>query len=69
MIKKSDCVKFAHSTAGRLGTPTGVTAVEQSQANGRAEKRVRALRELLQIMAEDARRRGANIILIILDHC
>ena len=37
--------------------PTGVTAVEQSQANGRAEQRVRALRERLQIMVEDTRRR------------
>ena len=42
---------------------TGVTAVEQSRANGRAEQRVRALRERLQIMVEDARRGGAEIIL------
>ena len=27
-----------------LGMPTDVTAVEQSQANGRAERRVRAVR-------------------------
>ena len=40
-----------------------MTAVEQSQANGRDEQRVRALRERLQIMVEDARRRGAEIIL------
>ena len=38
--------------------PRGVTAVEQSQANGRAEQRVRALRERLRMMVEDARRRG-----------
>ena len=43
--------------------PTGVTAVEQSQGNGRAEQRVRALRERLQIMIEDARRCGVEIIL------
>ena len=40
-----------------------MAAVEQSQANGRDEQRVRALRERLQIMIEDARRRGAEIIL------
>ena len=34
-----------------------MTAVEQSQANGRAEQRVRALRERLQVMVEDTRRR------------
>ena len=38
------------STAGRLGLPTGVTAVEQSQANGRAGRHVRALRERSQLM-------------------
>ena len=43
--------------------PTGVTAVEQSQANGHAEQRVRALRGRLQILVEDARRRGTEIIL------
>ena len=43
--------------------PTGVTAVEQSQANGRAEQQVRALRERLQILVEDARRRSTEIIL------
>ena len=56
--------EVVHSTAGRLEKmSTGVTAVERSQANGRAEQRVRALRERLQIMVEDARRRGAEIIL------
>ena len=54
---QEECLReVAHSTARRLGMPTRVTAVEQSQANGRAEKRVRALRERLQIMVEDARR-------------
>ena len=43
--------------------PTGVTAIEQGQANGRAERRVRALRERLQILVEDSRRRGTEIIL------
>ena len=52
-----------HRKARRLRLPTEVTAVEQSQANGRAEQRVRALRERLQIMVEDARRRSAEIIL------
>ena len=54
---------MVHRKARRLGLPTEVTAVEQSQANGRAEQRVRALRERLQIMVEDARRRSAQIIL------
>ena len=49
--------------ARRLGLPTEMTAIEQSQANGRAEQRVRALRERLQIMDEDARRLSAEIIL------
>ena len=48
--------------AGRLRLPTGVTAVEQCQANGRAEQRVRALRERLQIMVGDARRRAETIL-------
>ena len=55
--------EVAHCTAGRLGLPTGVIAVEQSQANGRSEQRVRALRERSQIMVEDARRCGIEIIL------
>ena len=37
--------EVAHSTGGRLGMPAGVTAVEQSQATGRVEQRVRPLRE------------------------
>ena len=53
--------EFVHSTAGRLGMPTRVTAVEQSHANGRAEQRVRALREGLHIVVEDARHRSAEI--------
>ena len=52
-----------HSTASKLGLPTGVTAVEQGQAIGRAEQRVRALSERLHISVEDARRRGVEIIL------
>ena len=43
--------------------PTRVKAVEESQANGRAEQRVRALRERLQNLVEDARSRGTEIIL------
>ena len=54
---------MVHNTAGRQGLPTRVTAVEQSQANGRAEQRVRALREGPQIRVEDARRCGVEIIL------
>ena len=35
---QEECLReVAHSTARRLGLPTGVTAVTQSQANGRAE--------------------------------
>ena len=38
-----ECLReVVHSTVEKLGFPTGVTAVEQSQANGRAEQRVRA---------------------------
>ena len=55
--------EVVHSAAGRLVFPTGVTAVVQSQANGRAEQRVRALRERLQIIVEDARRCGVGSIL------
>ena len=39
-----------------------MTAIEQSQANGRAEQHVRALRERRQIMVDDARRCGVEII-------
>ena len=61
---QEECLReVVHSTAGRLGMPTRVTAVEQGQANGGAEQRVRALTERLQIMVENARRRGAEIIL------
>ena len=61
---QEECLReVVHSTAGRLGLPTGVTPVERSQANGRAEQRVRALRELLHIVIEDAGRCGVEIIL------
>ena len=61
---QEECLReVVPNTAGGLGLPTGVTAVEQGQANGRAEQRVRALRERLQIMVEDARRCGVEIIL------
>ena len=60
---QEECLReVVHNTAVRLGLPTGVTAVEQSQANGRAEQRVRALGELSHIMVEDARRRGVGFI-------
>ena len=61
---QEECLReVVHNRAGRLGMPTRVTAVEQSQANGRAEQRVRALRERLQILVEDARRRSTEITL------
>ena len=61
---QEECLReVVHSTAGRLGLPTGVTAVEQSQAKGREEERLRALRDVLQIMVEDARRHGVEMIL------
>ena len=61
---REECLReVVHSTAERLGMPTAVTAFEQSQANGRAEQRVRALRKRLQILVEVARRRGVEIIL------
>ena len=49
VISKECLREVVPSTAGRLGLSTGVTAIEQSQANGRAEQRVRALRKFLQI--------------------
>ena len=59
---QEECLReVVHSTAGRLGMPTGVTAVKQSQANGRAEQRVRALRKRLQILVADARGQCAEI--------
>ena len=61
---QKECLRdVVHSAAEPLGMPTGVTAAEQSQANGRAEQRVRALRERLRILVEDARRQGTEIIL------
>ena len=61
---QEECLReVERSTAGRLGLPTRVTVIEQSQAKGRAEQRVRALRERLQVMVEDARRCGVEIIL------
>ena len=61
---QEECLReVVPNTAGGLGLPTRVTAVEQGQANGCAEQRVRALRERLQIMVEDARRCGVEIIL------
>ena len=42
---QKECLRdVVHSTAGRLRLPTGATAVERSQANGRAEQRVSAER-------------------------
>ena len=46
--------EVVHSTARRLGLPTRVTAVKQNQANGRAEQRVRGLRERLQTMVRSS---------------
>ena len=53
--------EVAHSTAGRLGMPTGVTTVEQSEANGLVQQNVRALRERLHIIVEDVRRTGVEV--------
>ena len=54
---QEECLREAvHSTAGRLVLPTRGTAVEQSQANARAEQRVRALRERLQTSKTPERR-------------
>ena len=55
VINKSVCVKLY------TAQHEGVTEVEQSQANGLAEQRVRALRERLQMIVEDARRCGVEI--------
>ena len=61
---QEECLReVVHSTAGRLRLPTGLTTIEQSQANGRAEQRVRALIERLQIMVEHAQRRSTENIL------
>ena len=63
VIKKCVCVKWYTVQPEDWGCQQRVTAVVQSQANGRAEQRVRALRERLQIMVEDARRCGVGSIL------
>ena len=61
---QEECLReVVRSTARRLGLPTRVTAIEQGQANGRAEQRVRALGERSKILVEDVRRRGVEIIL------
>ena len=65
VFKKSVWREFVRSTARRLGLSTRVTAIQQSQANGRAEQRVRALRERSQIMVEG---RKTSQIGTILDH-
>ena len=51
---QEECLReVVHSIAERLGLPTNVPAIEQSQANGRAEQRVRVLKERLQIIFKD----------------
>ena len=61
---QEECLReVVHSSTERLGLPTRVPAIEQSQANGRAEQRVRALKERLQIMFKDEKRCGVEIIL------
>ena len=61
---QEECLReVVHSSTERLGLPTNVPAIEQSQANGRAEQRVRALKERLQIMFKDEKRCGVEIIL------
>ena len=60
-METSQCIVIKKGV--RLGLPTGVTAVEQSQAKGREEQRLRALRDFLQIMVVDARRHGVELIL------
>ena len=42
---QEECLhEVVHNATERLGLPRNVPAIEQSQANGRAEQRVRALR-------------------------
>ena len=48
--------------AHRLGLPTGTSPVERHQANGRAEQRVRTMKERLQILVEDARKKGIEVL-------
>ena len=62
MIKKSVCVKWCTVQLEGWSCQRELTAVEQSEANGRAEQRVRALRERLHILVEHARRCGVEII-------
>ena len=61
---QEECLRaVVHSSTERLRLPTRVPAVERSQTNGRAEQRVRALKERLQIMFKDEKRCGVEIIL------
>ena len=54
VIKREACVKLR--TAHPTDWATGVTAVELSKSNERAEQRVGALRERLHIIVEGVRR-------------
>ena len=55
-------VQVVKPAAVRKGLPVTTTALEQPQSNGRAENRVRAVKERLQITVMEARNRGVEIL-------
>ena len=57
---REECLRVVHKTTARLACKNGVTAVEHSQANKRAEQRERALRERLHIIVEEVTQTGAE---------
>ena len=60
--QEDSLVQVVKPAALKKGLPVTTTALEQSQSNGRAEQRVRAMKERLQISVLEARSRGVEIL-------
>ena len=63
MSDQEEClVQVLRPAALKLGLPVAQTPVEQYQANGRAEQRVRTMKERLHITVAESRKAGIQIL-------
>ena len=63
MSDQEEClVQIVKPVALKLGLPRGSSPVERPQANGRAEQRVRNMKERLRIIVEEMRKKGIEIL-------
>ena len=55
-------LQVVRPVALKLGLPTGTSPVERPQANGRAEQRVRNMKERLHIIVAEMRKKGIEVL-------